>query len=485
MAESKGERPKGASDSRLYAAIAVVVVTLAILVWWSLPPEIPPAALLDGGPSSTAVDDPPTAKTTPTQLERSVRAAAELVVLTDKPEATIEKALKRDAIAGLLDVRHCGATCGALKAFVLDEHGFEAELMRSEEYILPPKDTLDTVAPGLTPDERGKAASKPFAVVVRTQAPFSTDHLAARAAFAATVALAEALDGYVYDEISRRIETRREFAEQVITVPLGQQPVFKPRQIVVQLYRQGDETARLLTLGMVRFGLPDFTARGSNMSAGPQIANVINAVASLAVAGRQELPIVVTIDDVAKALGRTPADLGVDPMISGPVSFTVGEPERTEGDPDNELVELIPPGGATREGWDAALSSLFGGTQKTVRTELDKPLATVAANARKSVGAAIARFQKGEGRLFLKSSFAVPIDARGDGGPATESLWVQIASCDERTCAGSISNSPEYATNLAYGKTTTVTRAEILDWLLELRDGTKSGGESIKLLQHE
>ena len=484
MADAKDEKApkKEASDSRLYMGIAFVVVVLVGVVWWSLPPDhLPPVAADDAAAASSGS---PSAKTSPAQTEVPARgAAAELVVLTDKPDATIEKLMKRDALAALLDVRHCGASCDALKKVVLDEKQLEIEMMKTEDYILPPKDTLDTVAPGLTTEERARVIEKPNAVIVRTQAPYSTDHLPLRAAFATTVALAEALDGYVYDEISRRIETRRDFAEHLVSVPVGAQPVFKPKQIVIQLYRHSDATARVLTLGMLRYGLPDFVARGANMSAGPQIANVVNAVAAKTVSGKLEVPITITIDDVAKAIGRTPADLGVDPSKSKPVKLTITEAERTEGDPDNDIEELVPEGGSTRDGWDAALTALFGETPKTVRAELDKPLADVAAKARKSLAGAVTRFQKGDGQLFVKSPFSVPADARLDGGPASESLWVQVASCDDRTCAGSISNNPEFALNLAYGKTITVNRGEILDWMLKLRDGTSTGGESIKLLE--
>lgn len=476
------EPKRQASDSRLYLVIALLAAFLAFVVWWSIPSTTSPPPVAEPPAEAPSEDAAPVVKG---KLDLAARgAAAELVVLTDKTEEALSKIATREAVADLLDVRHCGAGCGALKTFVLDEKSFEVEVVPTEDYILPPKDTLDTVAPGLSPEERAKVHEKPNALIVRTQGPFATDHLPARVAFATTLALAEALDGFIYDEIARRIETRRDFADVLVRAPLGQGPVFRPRQIVVQLYRQPDGTARLLTLGMIRFGLPDFSATGSSMAAGPQIANVLNAAASLAVAGNTALPLTITIEDVAKAMGKTPADLGVDPAKSKPIRLNAIDPGRHEGDPDNDMAELVPEGGATREGWDAALADLFGEAPKVVRADLEKPLAEVAERARQSLPDAITRFRKGEGQLFLKSTFVIPEDARLDGGPSTESLWVQAASCDDLACVGTISNHPEFALNLALGKTTTVKRAEILDWLIKRRDGTQLGGASIKLLEN-
>ncbi len=62
-------------------------------------------------------------------------------------------------------------------------------------------------------------------------------------------------------------------------------------------------------------------------------------------------------------------------------------------------------------------------------------------------------------------------------------MWIEATSCEERTCAGTLSNTPGYATNLAAGKTTAVDRTKIVDFLLRSRDGTETGGASIKLLE--
>ena len=113
----------------------------------------------------------------------------------------------------------------------------------------------------------------------------------------------------------------------------------------------------------------------------------------------------------------------------------------------------------------------------------DEELAEIAKKAQRDLPAAIKRFEAGEGELFIKGPFPIPPDARVDGGAASEMLWLAAASCDAQRCTGVLSNEPTYATNIALGKTTSVTRAEAVDWMIQKHDGGIAGGESIKVLR--
>jgi uncharacterized protein YegJ (DUF2314 family) len=293
--------------------------------------------------------------------------------------------------------------------------------------------------------------------------------------------VAEALSGLVYDEVVRRIETSTQFAQHTVTVPLGKN-VFSPRQIMVQVYRQEDGTARLLTLGMVRFGSPDFTMRGASMELGPSLANVMNVIASSAAAARTELP-TVTLADVARVSARTPEALTKDPKASSPVQLTTTDAERIEGDPDNQMLELVPLGGATREAWASAMTDLFGETPRVVFAANDPELDAIAAHARRDLPGAVKRFESGDGTLYVKGPFPIPAESRLDGGASEEWMWIQVSSCDAKRCAGVLSNTPGYATNLAAGNAVSVEREKTADWVLRLPDGGTAGGQSIKALQ--
>ncbi|MBX3258603.1 MAG: DUF2314 domain-containing protein [Labilithrix sp.] len=480
-APAGGRRGRGPSDARLYGAIGAIVVGLAALVWWSLPGDRPPAA--DGADDEPAPATGSEGTGAPRAgLVRPPKASAELAVLTDEPDDVVRRLASVAEIGKRLDVRHCGGACDAVKKAMADEDAFEIDVLKAEDLILPPEDTMDTVAPGLTPSERVSARAKRTAVVIRTQGDLTPEQVPARAVFAATAVLAEALTGFVYDEVARRIVTAHDAASHAIVVALGE-PAFARKHIVVQLYRQDDGTARLLTLGMQRFGSPDLSIRGANMASGPMLAEVINAAASQIAHGASGSAITVTLADVARVVGKTPAELSANADGARPVELDVVTPERIEGDPANEMAELVPKGGATREAWDTVVATLFGVTPSTTAAVDDPELAGVAEDARRSLPAAIERFEAGEGELFVKGPFPIPEEARVDGGASTETLWLAAASCDARRCTGVLSNEPSYATNIALGKTTSVKRDEAVDWMIHRRDGGVVGGESIKVLK--
>lgn len=467
-------------------ALAVLVVGLGIIVYLALPKGEDRAAAADAGAwsalgSDGGASDAGEGKATGA-LERLPEATCELAVLTDKSEVEVSTIANAENVAKLLEARHCGGTCDALRKVMADHEHFEVELTKPEDYILPGRDTYDTIAPGLTPAERATIPNRTSTVVVRAHGPSTIDQMPARVAFAATAALAEALDGLVYDEVVRRIETKTEFAKRAITVPLGQN-VFAPQHIGVQLYRQDDGTARLLTLGMVRFGSPDFTMRGSAMEVGPSLANVMNAVASWAALGRTDLPITVTLADVARVSGHAAADLAKDPAKSTASKLDAIDVERTEADPENEMLELVPHGGATTEAWGNVIAALFGEVPKVVFATFDKELEAIAVHARRELPGAVKRFEAGEGALYVKGPFPIPEASRIDGGAKDEWMWIEASACDAKGCSGVLSNTPGYATNLAAGRPVTVARDKAADWLMRLKDGGTAGGESIKALQ--
>lgn len=365
------ETKKQKDDKVGLFALGGLVVFLGAVVYWALPKDDakPPITNADAGAIASisarpAAPEEASAPRSKNVLERLGDATCELFVLTDKPEAKVQEIANVDGIVKLLDVRYCGSACDAVKKNMSDKDRFEVEVSKTDDYILPPKTSFDTVAATLTPAERATIDKKPVGVVIRTRGPSTIDQLPARTCFAATAAIAETLGGFVYDETLRRIETAPQLTTHAITSALGQS-VFTPKHIVVQLYKQEDGTARVLTLGMVRFGSPDFTLQGSAMELGSSLASLANAVAAYAAAVRTEAPITLTIDDVARASGKKPEELAKTPAERTPVKLASFDHERVEGDPENDMIELLPLGtaqedDARRAAWQTAVQGLFG-----------------------------------------------------------------------------------------------------------------------------
>lgn len=478
MAKAK-KRDRDEQAKRGIAALGLLVVALAALVWWAATSGKDTATAIDAGgeldedvaaPVASASARPASRATG--AIDRSAEAAGDLTILTDESDDAIAGVIAPEAIAKALDVPYCGGACDAVKKLLRDKDHVEIEASKTDDLILPPKETIDTVASGLTPAERESVYKRKNAVVLRVHGEMTRDQIPARTLFAVGALLADRLGGLVYDETTRRIETAAQTRLRTIRAPLGA-PAFVPRAIVIQFYRQPDGTARLLTLGMGRFGAPDFVIRGATMAAGAMLVDVLDAVAASVVSGKDTLPLTIAPKDIHRAGGE-------------PISLEALDAERTQGDPDNEIVELVPSGvdaGTPREAWDVAVQKLFGEPARSVEATFGKDLEAAAARARSELPAVLKRFEAGEGELFVWGPFPIPEDERADGGPEEEWLWVKVASCDERACTGTLSNRPMYASNIASGKTTNMPRAKIADWMLRLSDGGVAGGKTTAIVE--
>ena len=460
------------------AALAALVVGLAVVVYLAAPKAEDLRPIEDSGePSASTANGKG-----PASFMLLGESTAELAVLTAKPIEEAQKLATPGALAKLVDVRHCGPACDAVRKLMTEKEHFEIEVTRAEDYILPAKDSWPTIAPALTPAERASIAQKTTAFVVRVRGPSDIDQVPARAAFAIAAAASEALSGFVYDEVVRRIERPEDFRAHVITAPLGQN-VFSPKQIMVQIYREDDGTARLLSLGMVRFGSSDFTIEHAPPELETSLASMLNAVASQAATGAAEIA-PITLAEVARVNGRRAEDLAKDPKASVAVPLETSPHERVEGDPENDMVQLAPHGGGSRESWTSAASELFGRSAPIVFAPgKDPELDAIAVRAKKELAGAVKRFATGDGALYVKGPFAIPAESRLDGGASEEWMWMQATTCDDKSCTGLLSNTPGFATNLAAGKEVSVTRTDAADWMLQLPDGGAAGGASIGVLE--
>lgn len=429
----------------------------------------------DAGEADAGAGEAPPGPVSP--FARLAVSAEEIGVLTGRAPSDVQALTAPGAAARLLGPRHCGEACEAVRAFLREPGALELEVMRTEDWVLPPEDTLDVVAAGVPHPERRGLHKLATTLAVRVRGQTTRAQLAARAAQGLAAALAEALEGYVVDDGVRRIFTRAEALERCIVEPLGA-PVVRPVLLAIHTYRQDDGTARLVTLGLARFGVPDLEIRGADPALVPWLAQVTNVAARKLAAFEPSAPLVVAREDVT----GTPVDVGVgaphdagvgDDAGNARVTLALEETEREEGDPDNDLVLLTPAGGATPAGYTAVVRALFGDVGG--RLELDEAIvAETARRTRAKLPALLARRSEAT-RLFVRG--ALPVDG---GDP--EQVWLRVRSCTERACLGVLASHPVAEAALSSGDEATLERAALSDWVLVLPDGGTEGDETARRL---
>ncbi len=407
-------------------------------------------------PSSTA-----SAATGSHPITRPPDATAEFGVLTDRSKEQLANIIAPNTLGALLEPRHCGpkSACDAVRALVADRERVDVSLAAADDWGVPDQASLEFVAKSLSPQDRATVHKRQRVVVVRAHGKATPEHLVARAGFALTAAIAERVKGLVYDETVRRIETADQFASHSITTPLGDS-VFREDRVVIQLYEQENGTSRLLSLGMRRFGAPDLEIRGAQPGTSRSLGNAMNAVAARLTSGAGEAPLIVA------------------PGKSATIDLVV--PPHQEGDPDNTVVRIVPPGGANVKGYDDLAMSLFGTAEHLVEQTDDAALVAAKDRAARAFPRIVSQWNKWpqpRPSLLVKLPFSIA----GDAG--IEWMWVDVKSVDDATITGALANSPAYITDLKGGSTVRGRRKDVYDYLLKLPDGGTEGGETIRILE--
>jgi hypothetical protein len=306
-----------------------------------------PPSTTEGSPTDAGGEEPPTQADElpladgPRPLRKPPKAVAELALLSERPENELERWSDVQSLGRLLGPRWCGdeATCAAVRAVLEDPERTRVDVMSAWDYRLERVHPAE-VATGLSTKDRARlealvrastkdAGRTASVLVVDVTGAAMPQELPARTAFAVAGALAERLDALVYDELVDRVELPRGFAAHAITSGLDAS-AFRRDCMDVQAMRRDDGTTRLLTVGLERYGVPDVDVREASDASLPVLRELLFEVA----------------EDLVN--GEPP-----------PIRLVSVDPE--EGDPNDFMARVVPPGGGfSADDYDALAEELDG-----------------------------------------------------------------------------------------------------------------------------
>jgi uncharacterized protein YegJ (DUF2314 family) len=294
--------------------------------------------------------------------------------------------------------------------------------------------------------------------------------------------------GFVWDEITRELYTPQRWKEKRIDGWQGDLPDVQ-NHIVIHYYETDGGRHRAITLGMVKFGLPDLVFDDAPLREEREAGTLIDVVAQALVEGAsvEHGELAVDLDALkhpaARArVGKAKAK-GQDAKRK--VRVQLVPVEREEGDPENRLVALrFPtyPGATDAERQAAALDSIFGSVpDSTVMESSDDPeLAAVKKKVQARLPALATAFAKGL-PLGQRISVKAPFDTK-DG--KREWMWVSVSEWKGNVIGGSLDNAPEIVMTLRLGSKVQVKQADVADYVLfDGKGELKEGGGSIEVLK--
>ncbi len=412
---------------------------------------------------STTRETPALPPPPPAVLRHPPSALVELGVLSERSESELEELVGRAALAALIGPAQCGdeAACAAVRGALSDEHTTTLQIVPATNWNIGDVD-LDASAPGLSPVARASVKKRARIAVIHVATATSTRQLAVRAAFAAAAAIAEKIDGLVYDQLLGRIESAHDFGARAVTTAIDG-TAFRGDRIDLLYEPKGPGVVRILTAGLSRWGAPDVEAAAVPTAAGGRIADIVLGVAEALANGASSGPVTLGRDDLARVRG-TPYHDDSDLPPSTPIGIDLASVPPEGGDPNDFIARIVPPGGTEPLGYLDLAERFFGPTLGASPDEA--ALRASRERAQRALPSALARWSAAAsaGRtLFVQ----LPFEIAGDAG--VESMWVDVTRYDAHNVTGRIVDDPLGATQFNRGDEVTRPRADVED--LDSREG--------------
>ncbi|HEX3126388.1 MAG TPA: DUF2314 domain-containing protein [Thermoanaerobaculia bacterium] len=355
-------------------------------------------------------------------------------------------------------------------------------------YAAPDVEGLSYFGRGLS-DAQAAALQQPKAVLL-LDFGHGKEHVwtGARDALRLTSALARRTGGIIWDNESHEMFTPDVWDEKrIATWTEADGPTDLRNQFTIHVYRkEEDGLHREVSLGLRKFGLPDFVVEDVSGSVTSNMVGVVNVLAQLLAEGAQvggdgEIDIDVQGLRIAEMRKEKVASYKSNATGKARLRLVLGVPQ--EGDPENRLAEIVfdrYSGPDTQARQEVMLSTLFGADEDTLtNTTHGEEVLEVSRKARETLLATLKpAFQKGlppGETLLVKAPFKTPA-----GG--NEWMWVEVLEWKTGTIQGTLRNDPVEVKALKAGQRVEVQEKDLFDYIHYLADGSSEGNETAKLL---
>lgn len=350
------------------------------------------------------------------------------------------------------------------------------------ELARPPAiDEMERFGTGLDSNERVQLSTSKSVACLEVVGPAERAFGDYRKALLLGRDLAKALHGLPWDDEMRSAFTQSAWNRRIDAWQGDAEPNVIDHVLLDQ-YREG-ELFRIVSLGMVKFGLPDVVV---NQVAGTDAAGMA-ALLNLTLQGllEQKQPdsrgrLALAIDAVRELRARSWLLSNVGPNGKRSVELQLTEAVAQKDDAKNRLLEIAfaGPPKQLQQRHNQLLSALFGSKDATVSVEHDADIQAASKRAKAKVLAMRARYAKsppaGE-QLLVKAPFT--------SDTATEWMWVEVVRWQGSLITGILDNDPQMVPRLKAGAHVEIHEDDILDYILTKRDGTREGNETGELLK--
>lgn len=304
-----------------------------------------------------------------------------------------------------------------------------------------------------------------------------------RTAYEVTEQVARATGGLLWDEETRELFTPDKWHELRLATWTGGVPLVSA-STTIHAYNSGN-FARAISLGMVKFGLPDIVVTQFPWSSTNNVGTIINLLAQalaegapVGAGGNFDLNLKTIANKELRE--RTVATLLPKAQSRARLALVNGTWEA--GDPRNRLAEITfdryaGPDMPARQ--DALLAEMFGHTDTIQNIKHNDELRAASQLAQKKLAAMQAEYLRG-----LRPGEYIQVKApfeRASGG--NEWMWVEISAWKGAVLEGLLKNEPFDVPGLHDGQVVQVRLDKVFDYIRRYPDGTQEGNTTGKIIE--
>lgn len=350
-----------------------------------------------------------------------------------------------------------------------------------QKFAPPSRTQLELFSRGLEPKDIEQVIGSKQALVFVFLAKGDDTWRVHREALELVGSVAERAGGVVWDEDTREMFSLARWRQRasIAAEAFPDLSYF----ITVHGYRDDEDgLARLVTLGMAKFGLPDISLENVPISSTTPANALVNLVCQTLFEANQRRPGPKLAVDVAgvksprfrKELGALPGSSRVE------ISLASARPE--PGDADNALYEIVFPAagpGKKQEAIERLLATVLGKEDSVIPVEHDAEMLAASKRARERLLALKPHVQKEmqpDEVLQVKLPFPVP-------GGGNEWMWVEVVEWNGKTIRGILQNTPFQIPDLAEGARVEGSEDDVFDYILRRSNGTEEGNETGRLMR--
>jgi uncharacterized protein YegJ (DUF2314 family) len=255
------------------------------------------------------------------------------------------------------------------------------------------------------------------------------------------------------------------------------------KHITIHLYPKNDY-CRAITLGMLKFGLPDICIENLSCHSNQSVASLINLTAQTLLEKKtidKKGKLTINIESLSNQELKSDLLKSLLEKAEKKAEINIKHGIWEEGDPQNRIIEIGFPKNNPQIEQDELIAKVFGSKDEVTYLSHDDELLAASERAKEKIPELYDKFSKGlpvGTHLLIKFPFENVAGER-------EWMWVEVVKWNEKEVKGLLQNDPQIVKSLKAGQEVTQNIIDMFDYILYFPDGTQEGNETGKIISRQ